>query len=238
MVLARRPFLARSVGTGSLPQTSEDVFRLIEHQLTHFSRRLDQDNEVFQKHARFRLERVSQQLDELLRHELSFSQTETWRTVYQAVLSQCRAKRYLSVALIEHEDYWRDQPGQSCLEFNYDLVRHGFYVHRRFIIDEFFWPPGAVHPSRETLTSIEEQQTNGIDVTLIRKSDLENEPGLVCDMGIYGESAVGYQTLDEQARTTSYLLRFGKQAIEAAEEHWRQLELYAISLDELLDRPA
>src|SRR5690606_20986007 len=112
--------------------------------------------------------------------------------------------------------------------FNYDLVRHGFYVHRRFIIDEFFWPPGAVHPAREILAPIEQQQTHGIDVTLIRKSDLESEPGLVRDMGIYGESAVGYQTLDEQARTTSYLLRFGKHAVEAAEELWRQLELYAI----------
>jgi hypothetical protein len=238
MALARRPFLTRIGSTGLLPQTSQNRLRLIENQLSQFARQFNDQDEVFQKQAGFRLERISQQLDELLRHELSFAQTETWRTVYQSILSHCGARRYLSVALIEHEDYWRDQPGQASLEFNYELVQHGFYVHRRFIIDEFFWPPGAVHPAGEILSSIEEQATHGIDVTLVRKSDLEAEPTLIRDFGIYGDRAVGYQSLDDQARTMRYVLRFGKQAIEEAEELWRQLDLYAVPLDELLERRA
>ena len=73
-------------------------------------------------------------------------------------------------------------------------------------------------------------------MSLIRKSQLESEPGLICDLGIYGERAVGYQSLDDLGRTTRYLVRFGKQAVATAEELWRQLDLYAISLDSILDR--
>jgi hypothetical protein len=71
----------------------------------------------------------------------------------------------------------------------------------------------------------------------VRKSQLETEPKLICDFGIYGERAVGYQNVDEQGRTTRYVLRFAREAVEAAEVLWRQLDLYAISWDEMLDRP-
>ena len=191
-----------------------------------------------ERQARIRLERMGDQLDEILRQELSFTQTETWRTVYEAILSACQSRRYLSVALIEHEDYWQDQPGLASLEFNYDLVQFGWYVHRRFILDDYFWPPKAVHPATEVLGPIQQQATHGIDVSLVRKSQLESEPQLICDLGIYGERAAGFQSLDGQGRTTRYVLRFGKQAVESAEELWRQLDLYAVSLESILDRPA
>jgi len=230
------PSLLGRMSTNTTPPGTERTARRISDQLAQLSRQIGDHDQVFQKHAGFRLEQLSQQLDELLRHELSFSQTETWRTVYQSVLSHCKVRRYLSVALVEHEDYWQDQPAKVSLEFNYDLVRHGFRVHRRFIIDEFFWPPGAVHPANEILGSIEEQALRGIDISLVRKSDLQAETDLVRDFGIYGERAVGFQSLDGQARTKNYLLRFGKQAVEEAEELWRQLDLYATGLQEVLDR--
>lgn len=52
---------------------------------------------------------MSDQLDEVLRHELSFAETETSRTVCEAILSTCQVKRSLSVSLIEHEDDWQDR---------------------------------------------------------------------------------------------------------------------------------
>ena len=238
MHLPRPSFFARSANARPLSTTPEVAVRSVADQLGQLARQIGHQDNIFQKQARFRLEQMARQVDELLRQELSFSQTETWRTLYESVLSSCKAKRYLSVALVEHEDYWQDQPAKASLEFNYDLVRHGFHVHRRFIIDDFFWPPGAIGPANEILGSIEEQATHGIEVSLIRKSALEAEPGLICDFGIYGEIAVGHQSLDEQARTTSYVLRFGRSAVEAAEELWRQLDLYAIPLDEILDRLA
>jgi len=208
----------------------------LERQLKKFIQQSARLDPILERQARLRVERMSEQLDELLRHELSFTQTETWRTVYEAILSACQTKRYLSVALIEHEDYWQDQPGLASLEFNFDLVQFGWHVHRRFIIDDYFWPPKAVHPANEVLGPIQDQATRGIDVSLIRKSQLESEPGLICDFGIYGERAAGYQSLDDQGRTTRYLVRFGKQAVDAAEELWRQLDLYAVSLDSILDQ--
>ncbi len=220
-----------------LPETADAAARVLVEQLNRLAKEIGRQDSVFQRQAYFRLEQVSQQLEELLRQELSFKQTETWRTVYEAVLSTCQTKRYLSVALIETEDYWQDQPGLASLQFNYDLVQHGFHVHRRFIIDDYFWPSRAVRPATEVFVAIQQQAIQGIEVSLIRKSELESEAGLVCDLGIYGERAVGYQTLDEQGRTTAYILRFGRQAIEVAEERWRQLDLYAVSWDELLDRP-
>jgi hypothetical protein len=228
----------RPVAAKPLPEPSEAVARHVGNQAYQLAKQIDSQDPIFQREVRLRLVRISRQVEEFSRHELSFAQTETWRTVYQSVLSSCQTKRYLSVALVEHEDYWQDPPGQASLEFNYELVHFGFYVHRRFVIDDFFWPPGAVYPDAEVFKHIQEQASRGIEVSLVRKSHLESESELICDFGIYGERAVGYQTLDEQGKTAAYLLRFGEAAVQAAEELWRQLDLYAISVDDLLDRPA
>ncbi|MBX3438998.1 MAG: hypothetical protein KF861_16020 [Planctomycetaceae bacterium] len=227
--------LTRTEPDASTALTEAALGRL-DRQLRSFSQQIGRQDAVFEKQARLRLERMSEQLDELLRQELTFTQTETWRTVYEAILSGCQVRRYLSVALIEHEDYWRDQPGLASLEFNYDLVQFGWHVHRRFILDDYFWPPRAAHPATEVLGPIQEQATRGIDISLLRKSQLESEPHLNCDFGIYGERAAGYQNVDDQGRTTRYLVRFGKSAVDAAEELWRQLDLYAVSLDFVLDQ--
>jgi hypothetical protein len=144
----------------------------------------------------------------------------------------------LSAAVVEDEEYWQNQPGQSSLDFNYALVAHGYLVQRCFIIDEYLWPPAAVLPSRDILSEIQNQAARGISVSLVRKSDLESEPELVCDFGVYGERAVGYQFLNPTGNTIEFVLEFGSAAVAVAEARWRQLELYAISLDELLDRPA
>lgn len=235
MHIPRWTFFGRPA-RATLPETPDAAARFIGEQANQLAKQISQQDSIFQRQSRFRLERISQQLDELLRHELSFAQTESWRTVYQETLSSCQTKRYLSAALVEHEDYWQNPPGQASLEFNYELVHFGFFVHRRFVIDDFFWPPGAAFPDAEIFRNIQEQASRGIEVSLIRKSQLESESGLLCDFGIYGERAVGYQTVDEQGKTAVYILRFGQQAVQAADELWRQLDLYAISLDDLLDR--
>ena len=88
----------------------------LHSQLTNLARQSGRLDPVLERQARIRLERMVDQLAEILRQELSFTQTETWRTVYEAILSGCQTKRYLSVALIEHEDYWQDQPGLASLD--------------------------------------------------------------------------------------------------------------------------
>lgn len=190
---------------------------------------------IFRQECLFRLARVSEQLDQLLHGRLTFRSTETWRTVYEDVLKSCQTKRYLSVALIRSDDYWRDKPAENSLEFNYRLIDHGFFVHRLFLIDEFFWAPSVRTPSRDVLDWILKQHDRGIEVSLVRLADLESESDLVVDMGIYGELAVGTQQTDFQGRTTRFELCFKPEQIRLAEEHWNQLQLYAIGLDAVAD---
>lgn len=65
---------------------------------------------IFRRECLFRLVGISEQLDELLQGRLTFHSTETWRTIYEDVLTSCDTKRYLSVAVIRSDDYWRDKP--------------------------------------------------------------------------------------------------------------------------------
>lgn len=193
---------------------------------------------VLQQECHARLDRITEELDSLVRQELRFSHTETWRSVYERVLDACQTKRYLSVALVRTDDYWADAPGRASLAFNFELARRGFYVHRRFLVDDYYWPPGASRPSGELTSVAREHAAGGIDVSLVRLSALDAEPDLARDFGVYGERAAGYQTLDDQGRTAQYVLRFGARAVEEGVHRWRQLDLYARSLDEVLDRLA
>lgn len=69
---------------------------------------------------------------------------------------------------------------------------------------------------------------------MVRTSELENEPTLVRDMGIYGTDAVGYQKTDFEGRTTSFEVDFDAAAMKEAEERWNQLLLYAKSFDDVV----
>ena len=66
---------------------------------------------VFRQQVTLRLHDKLAEISELAAGKLVFSSTETWRTVYQQVLETTDVKRYLSVALIRTDDYWRDAPG-------------------------------------------------------------------------------------------------------------------------------
>ena len=162
-----------------------------------------------------------------------FDCTETWRAVYEDVLSACIPKRYLSVALVRTEDYWRDTPGDRSIRFNGTLVDYGFYLHRIFIIDDFLWPPKAALPSRELHDWILSQHSKGIHVELVRVSELVAECDLLVDFGIYGKTAVGYQVTDEVGQTLRYEMLFGLQHVQLAEDRWKRLSLYARPLESI-----
>ncbi len=189
---------------------------------------------IFCRQSVFRLEDMSRQLDDLHKATITFDTTETWRSVYEDVLQSCKAQRYLSVALIRTDDYWRDPPGERSLEFNYQLISHGFHIRRAFIIDEFFWPPSARTPSNDILRWIIKQHQRGIEVSLVRLVALDDEPGLICDMGIYGEDAVGLQQTDFEGKTVRFELHFDANSVRQAVQRWNQLQLYATPLEQLL----
>ena len=130
-------------------------------------------NQHFRGQSLLRLERQREEMCQLAEGKLVFESTETWRAIYEDVLSACQCKRYLSVALVQTEDYWRGLPGDRSVSFNGLLVEYGFYVHRIFIIDDFLWPPKATLPSKHLYTWIVEQYGKGIQVGLLRLSDLD-----------------------------------------------------------------
>lgn len=227
----------------SLGQTKPDDGRAaVAGLIRELSRRLSDlrqgnvlESQIFCRQVSLRLRVVLADIAELATGKLVFSSTETWRTVYQEVLESADVKRYLSVALIRSDDYWRDAPGESSLNFNYDLVSHGYHIHRLFIIDEFFWPRGSRAPGKQLLHWIMEQYHRGIDVSLVRLTDLDDEPSLVCDIGIYGQHAVGQQETDFEGRTTRFELSFSPDAVQQAEQRWQQLMVYAHPLQDIMD---
>jgi hypothetical protein len=190
---------------------------------------------VFRQQVSLRLHDKLAEISELVAGKLVFSSTEVWRTVYQQVLESADVKRYLSVALIRTDDYWRDAPGESSLKFNYQLVDHGLHIHRLFIIDEFFWPRASKTPSKQLFHWILGQYQRGIEVSVLRLSDLDEEPSLVCDIGIYGRSAVGQQQTDFEGRTTRFELSFAANALQHAEQRWQRLLVYAQPFSKLID---
>ena len=214
------------------PEPIHECQSLLRTLSTAMARTSDQ---VLKHQISLRLGSIAQELRALNQGTLTFHSTETWRTVYEEVLEQCTAKRYLSVALISHDAYWRDEPGQSSIQFNYKLIEHGFFIHRMFIIDDFLWPPAAQCPSRDVFEWITDQFRHGILVSLTRLSALREEPDLVRDFGIYGDRAVGYQRTDDEARTTLFELRFDKSSVDFAEQRWAQLQLFAVPIENLLD---
>ena len=142
---------SRILGCLGQPRSTNPEFQTVVDEIWRGMRQLGKceamSSSVFHRRAVLRLREFRDRLGTLAEGQLLFESTETWRTVYEEVLQGCRTRRYLSVALIRSDDYWRDAPGEASLQFNYDLVAHGFYVHRIFIVDEFFWPRTARTPS-------------------------------------------------------------------------------------------
>ena len=68
---------------------------------------------------------------------------------------------------------------------------------------------------------------------MLRVSDVEGEAALACDIGIYGDSAVGRQETDFEGRTTRFELNFAPHALRLAEQRWNELLVYAKPLSDL-----
>ena len=218
--------------SSELEKLAQSLCELAEHP-KFFRQSLTPVEKVFRDQADLRFNALSVQLAELIEHKLVFESTETWRVVYEQVLQYVKAQRYLSVAVIRSEDYWRDKPARESLAFNFDMIKHGFHIHRVFIVDDFFWAPSARRPVVQLYDWIMDQASYGLEISLVRKSALETETDLICDFGIYGEEAVGTQQSDFQGKTTRYEINFEKRAVKEAEDRWDKLLLFVDPLTKL-----
>ena len=69
--------------------------------------------------------------------------------------------------------------------------------------------------------------------SLVRLADLDNEPDLICDIGIYGAQAVGIQESDFEGKTVRFKIHFDPKRLQETEDLWKRIGLYATSLDVL-----
>ena len=169
---------------------------------------------------------------------LTFDRTETWRTVYERLLRSPEVDRYRSVAWFRTADYWQDPPGRASLTLNYELAAAGLSIRRAVIVPAVLWPAGDPLPGPPVRGWADEQHVRGIWVTLVREEDVQDEPDLPVDLGLYGDVAVGYQILDETGRTRRFELDYRADERARAEDLWERLALYAVPYADLLDREA
>lgn len=195
-----------------------------------------QSDPVLRDFALIKLASIAEQVKSLAKGHIVFAGTETWRTVYEQILQSPGLKEYLSVAWVKTDDYWQDPPGKQSMKLNYELVQQGLKIYRLVILRGDLWPKGELMPAPEIRSWIEEQHNRGINVSIVRESDIATEPDLATDFAIYGDRATGTQEIDEQSRTLRFILSFDPQTIRLARNRWQRLSIYAIRFGDLLDQ--
>lgn len=145
---------------------------------------------------------------------------EAWRRPWQQLLSQEDVTFYFSASLVKSRNYWQDKPGKSSMEFN-KTVASRLKTKRIFIIWDEVWEDASM------IRWIQDQQDNGIEVAVVRQSDIPPDEDLFHDFGIYGDSAVGYQFLDNDCSTIKFELHFDPEMYQKTLGRFHNLELYA-----------
>ena len=195
----------------------------------------EQTESVLRSAAATKLLSVAGELEQIARGTISFRETESWRTAYRDLLQSDKLRTYRSVAWVKCASYWQDTPGRQSMRDNYDAINRGVIVERIVILPRELWPAEQLLPSESVLAWIIDQHNHGVWVMLCLEADVESEPDLPRDFGIYGDLAVGTQILDDQCRTLEFQLEFKREAVQLANDRWRRLQLHATPLRTLLD---
>lgn len=197
-----------------------------------------QDDPILKEFAGLKLASLAEQVRELAGGAIEFSATETWRTVYDKLLRSPDLREYRSVAWVRAAGYWQDPPGRESMAANFEAAHRGVLIERVVVLRDDLWPAADALRADAISPWIEEQHNHGLWVALVRESDLAAEPGLLGDIGLYGDRAVGVEDLDERARTVRFTLSFDRQAVRLARDRWDRLYLFATPYRTLLDRAA
>lgn len=197
----------------------------------------NQRDPIFRELALSRVKTVAEECHLLGNNNVEFTSTESWRVIYEALLRSPGTHLYRSVAYIESDQYWQDAPGQQSIKLNLELHKQQIVtVERTSIIADHLWPADDLFPVEAIHAWLEQQHRHGIWIRLLRESQLDDDPDLLLDFGIYGNRAVGIQTADPTGRTIRFLLDFNFESIQIAEQMWDRLAVYATSYGDLLDQ--
>lgn len=205
-----------------------DLYTLLCRRLIAIGQQRD---DVLREFSLLKLRVIDDELELLGRGEVLFQTTESWRIVYERLLTN-GITQYRSVAWIKSADYWQDQPGRNSMELNFRMRKSGLRIERIAIIRDSLWPLESdvlVEPVRRWL---EHQEEAGIRIGMLRESELASEQDLLCDLGIYGSTAVGIQSLDENSRTTQFRLLFDSTDVSLFNDRWARLKLFSRPLEQ------
>ena len=196
-----------------------------------------QSDPVLREIAALKLASVNAQIGTLAAGTVVFAGTETWRAVYEQLLTSDTVREYRSVAWVRSAEYWKDASGRQSMRANFEAAHRGTLVERIVILPDALWPDDHGLPTEVIRPWLQEQHDHGLHLELVRESALTSESDLLADFGIYGARAVGTQELDEKARTVRFVLTFERQAVHLAEDRWRRLSVFAVPYQSLLDPP-
>ena len=164
---------------------------------------------VFRDLALGRARQLEVELGEIAKGRIVFAGTERWRMAYERLLRSPGLHLYRSVAVIRTAHYWQDEPGRQSIVVNFAAHREqALNIERIAIVADALWPATERRPIEPLQGWLTDQHAHGLSVRLVRLSELEREPDLVLDMGIYGTRAVGIQEQDDQGRTVRFTLSF------------------------------
>lgn len=196
----------------------------------------DQTDSILRQFVMLKLANLGERFQVLADGTIVFSDAQAWQTIYEQFMRSPDIKKHWSVAWVKSADYWQDELGQQCLAANFAAGRRGMLIHRLIIIADQLWPTSDHLPHEPILQWIDDQNNQGINLGLVRKSTVAHELDLLADIGIHGDRAVGMQELDEQSRVVRFVLTFDTDKVQAAKARWERLKLYAVSYWTLLDQ--
>gem|GEM_PF-5292983 len=183
-------------------------------------------DDVFRELAISVLNEFRLRLSELSRGTVSF-RAESFRFIYQKILSQEDVRSYKSIAWLKSENYWADEAGKFSVDFNYNLLAKGKSLERIFILRDKVWM------NKRVKKWIHEQRSRGVDVKIVKESSIPPEEDLLYDLGIYGDRAVGYLQQDDNCRTLRFDLHFDKIQIDKAMDIFERLKTHALRPSEV-----
>jgi hypothetical protein len=197
----------------------------------------EQTDPLLREIATLKLASVNAQINTIAAGTVVFAGTETWRAVYEQLLSGGSVREYRSVAWVRSADYWQDPPGRQSMNANFEAVYRRVLIERIVILPDALWPDPRSLPSPTIKLWLYEQHNHGLHIILVQESALKTEPDLLSDFGIYGARAIGTQELDEHSRTVRFTLSFDPQSVRLAEDRWRRLSVFGIPYQSLLESP-
>jgi hypothetical protein len=169
--------------------------------------------------------------------EFVFVSNEQWRKFYSKLLTDRSLHLYRSVAIVQGQSYWNSEAGLNSTQLNLRESEAGrIRIKRIVILTSNVWPNKNELPRGQIQEWLIEQHHRGIALWLVHESEVAGEPDLLVDMGIYGSRAIGIQELNDDGGTRRFRLQFGFEHVEAAEERWQRLLVYAVKYSDFLDR--